>query len=1259
MTDAYSLADLRRIARGETTRAEVDRARRGRGSTPRLGGTIPRAAVLDYAESPEAAQDFDPIARMEGMSSDDIARMQAEELAARAGDRAGRDASVVNGVDLRSAALIGIPSRLMPEDLGEALGPIDQPLAFAGAGLRALDDEFRAWGGDDAALSRQNDRERMLQRAFRQFGDDALGEGDQEGLQAFGDAVRSDPLGALGSLWTGLSPRADRSERVYNDAMARFERDSANNEFARLGDPAAVVGDVGEPGGIIYDNIAPEDEPRRSFDERRFRRAADQALATETLDTASGALLPLEFGPGGIFDDIIAGGANASRAGRLARESGLQFTPDEAARLNRGAFDDVLDRPMTRDARSARNWGVGVTGAGAFLGDQLLDDEASAVGGEEVAGPGLGAALGAGIGALSLRRPRVADEAFAAAEDAFGFYPSNANPSTSVRWGAGPGLTETRVDNLMGSIARPEGMNDADWAALQANLGVLGARLRGAMENPNSAPFEHLGWATPNEAGGLFTSNNPVSVTLPSTMPEDAIGGHTHNFSLGSTLNGVPMQYPDALPSLSDFRYLGPRISPEGMVRERVARGNFSLGRNGDLGVSIGSDDAIPLGDLDWVGIREAADRAIRDSNVPGLELPPIPAFTETTGRARAWPVRSTAIPLQAGIARALNDSGWLQQYGYLPPISPGDSADAIRNTLDIFAPATANVEDAVSGELHRRFGNNRLGAIAGAGLGGGGAGYLGYELLNDEAYASGGEEAAAGSLGALVTGAIMGAAAAVNAARKGRPMAAIRDPETGTVFVGANHGEALIEAEDMAARGEIDSAIPSRLESAYADGGNGPDVGFVRNGRFLSRDETMADLGSRMGEAPEATNRVRENDGTRRPTFPEQTEYSLKSAERVISEAARLANNGALPVGYLEEVAFRTRYEPGTIAKILWEARRGRFGDDLARRASALGAPRGRHNVNQAFIERHIDDNALGRSANLMTERLNVYREGLGLEPSNAKTVAVQMTRARNARRRLGDTAGGIAAVGGAGLGAAALAPEDADASSGEVMRDAPEWAPWAIGGAALGAGALGLRRALRNRAIDEASRDLDTIEEILARRVRDAATPEDRARATEILGGLGGRLSQRDKDAIERAAESAHIGRERGGATPRRLSRLDSVAPRPRGKPVQDTLADQARLMAGRSRRKGVDIERLATEFGVDVVRNRRGRVDANATMANVIRSAIDFGDAGPDAGVLTNRSAARAARLREMGLWGTVGSLGGLGAAGALSADNEGAY
>jgi hypothetical protein len=75
--------------------------------------------------------------------------------------------------------------------------------------------------------------------------------------------------------------------------------------------------------------------------------------------------------------------------------------------------------------------------------------------------------------------------------------------------------------------------------------------------------------------------------------------------------------------------------------------------------------------------------------------------------------------------------------------------------------------------------------------------------------------------------------------ARRAGLRAAVRDPESGAVYAGANHWEALDSAPDD---------VRARLSAAYEADANGPDIGYTRGQDFLTRDEAMAQLGANVG---------------------------------------------------------------------------------------------------------------------------------------------------------------------------------------------------------------------------------------------------------------------------------------------------------------------------------------------------------------------------------------------------------------------------
>lgn len=68
---------------------------------------------------------------------------------------------------------------------------------------------------------------------------------------------------------------------------------------------------------------------------------------------------------------------------------------------------------------------------------------------------------------------------------------------------------------------------------------------------------------------------------------------------------------------------------------------------------------------------------------------------------------------------------------------------------------------------------------------------------------------------------------------------AAVRDPQTGHIFEGSNHWDAIDNAPADA---------QSRLEAAYGDNPDGADIGFTRGGQFLTRQQAMDALGHLAG---------------------------------------------------------------------------------------------------------------------------------------------------------------------------------------------------------------------------------------------------------------------------------------------------------------------------------------------------------------------------------------------------------------------------
>lgn len=110
---------------------------------------------------------------------------------------------------------------------------------------------------------------------------------------------------------------------------------------------------------------------------------------------------------------------------------------------------------------------------------------------------------------------------------------------------------------------------------------------------------------------------------------------------------------------------------------------------------------------------------------------------------------------------------------------------------------------------------------------------------------------------------------------------AALRDPTTGEIYVGANHAEALDSAPE---------AIQSRLESEWHRGSD--HSGFVtRDGQFLTRDEALSRLGA-LSDVPEQGLRT----GTNEVSMPNRTgkgapfqPHPLKAqVEQAIRDGAR-----------------------------------------------------------------------------------------------------------------------------------------------------------------------------------------------------------------------------------------------------------------------------------------------------------------------------------------------------------------------------------
>lgn len=169
------------------------------------------------------------------------------------------------------------------------------------------------------------------------------------------------------------------------------------------------------------------------------------------------------------------------------------------------------------------------------------------------------------------------------------------------------------------------------------------------------------------------------------------------------------------------------------------------------------------------------------------------------------------------------------------PMPSPLENAGEWRTNSPLFHATDANIDGPLRPTRRAAVGTPRPGpddVLAGVGAGALLGGTAGYLATPEDAEASSGDDGgnAAAAMGAL--GGIVGGAAGARAGRS-RLVAAIRDPETGQIYRGANHAEAVYSAPD--------DVIP-RLEQVYAE--EGANVGFAQGDQFMTRDEALASLG-------------------------------------------------------------------------------------------------------------------------------------------------------------------------------------------------------------------------------------------------------------------------------------------------------------------------------------------------------------------------------------------------------------------------------
>jgi|GEM_PF-582236 len=291
------------------------------------------------------------------------------------------------------------------------------------------------------------------------------------------------------------------------------------------------------------------------------------------------------------------------------------------------------------------------------------------------------------------------------------------------------------------------------------------------------------------------------------------------------------------------------------------------------------------------------------------------------------------------------------------------------------------------------------------------------------------------------------------------RWQAALRDPRTGEVYLGANHAA----ARDMVPLNGDEPASGASWDDILSD----QNTGFVNaEGVFHTREDAYAALSAATDVKGTAGERVNERSNfgedqsatkarTGRPPVRE-TSYNQAVISRILDAAEKIAGEahaGRLPFGYPEQVAAATGYANGEVIKsLMWQIRQGYYGETLAARAGALQSAKGGNTGGQikAFVASRMDE---GLTSRQILERLNVFQDGNSWKLSNLASVRSMVSKIKRQRLEGNSLFQGDGAPGSGVKGAFQPGPEGGAAGSvihifesGDVSTAIHEGSHWGL---------------------------------------------------------------------------------------------------------------------------------------------------------------------------------------------------------------------
>ena len=220
------------------------------------------------------------------------------------------------------------------------------------------------------------------------------------------------------------------------------------------------------------------------------------------------------------------------------------------------------------------------------------------------------------------------------------------------------------------------------------------------------------------------------------------------------------------------------------------------------------------------------------------------------------------------------------------------------------------------------------------------------------------------------------------------RRLGEMQSPVSHNDIESGNGSGTLAQQNERAGRREWTSADLSRARQMQSDGAS------------------VRAIGAELGRSPgDVSRRLRGGEVADRVEGG-ATAYVAANYTRVLDAAEQMAERfgGRLPGNYTDELASATGYEPASVKQALAFIRSGGLGEEAAARAGRIQGQRGVRNVNLAYVTEHINDESLAHNPDVMLDRLNAHRQGLGMDPTTPSAVRQAMSQARRDVAGLGD---------------------------------------------------------------------------------------------------------------------------------------------------------------------------------------------------------------------------------------------------------------